>query len=267
MAKVTGEARTVEVEAAFGPPTLQGFAVDLENFSGPFDLLLRLIARRQLALTEVALASVTDEFLAYLKVNPDLSSATDFLVVAATLLHMKAAALLPRESAADNELDEDLEAADLLFARLLQYRAFQQTAAMLEARWKTFAGSEPRIVPMEEPYASLRPALRWTVTPEDLAGMAANALADKPRPDHAEHVTSVAASFDVEFRYVEGVLASMGEATFASLVEGETEPAVIVTRFLAVLELYRRGLIRFEQNEPMGDLFVVMTPGEGEQGG
>lgn len=135
-----GEAAIVESEETFGPQTLRGFEVDLENFQGPFDLLLRLIARHDLDLTEVALAAVTDEFLQYLRQAPDLSSATDFLVVAATLLDMKAAALLP-QMPGEEPSAEDLEARDLLFARLLQYRAFKDAAAVLSELWLTSAGA------------------------------------------------------------------------------------------------------------------------------
>lgn len=153
-----GDSEPLETESTYGPPSLREFDVSLENFTGPFDLLLRLIARRQMDLTQIALAAVTDEFLAYIRKQPDLSSATDFLVVAATLLHMKAAALLPKNAVEDDILDEDLEARDLLFARLLQYRALQQAAEVLVKQWDKHAGTVPRSVPLQEPYASLLPS-------------------------------------------------------------------------------------------------------------
>ncbi|WRS29758.1 ScpA family protein [Actinomycetaceae bacterium MB13-C1-2] len=243
-------------EETFGPQTLRGFEVDLDNFQGPFDLLLRLIARHDLDLTEVALAAVTDEFLQYLRGSPDLSSATDFLVVAATLLDMKAAALLP-QIPGEEPSAEDLEARDLLFARLLQYRAFKDAAAVLSELWRTSAGGVPRAVPLEQPYASMLPELRWSTTPEQLALIAEAALTSKPRPDLAEHVARISASLDEELKVVRDHLRREGSATFARLIEGATIPAIVVTRFLALLELYRRGRVSFDQPEPMGKLLIT----------
>lgn len=240
----------------FGPQTLRGFEVDLDNFQGPFDLLLRLIARHDMDLTEVALAAVTDEFLRYLRQTPDLSSATDFLVVAATLLDMKAAALLP-QLPGEEPSAEDLEARDLLFARLLQYRAFKDAAAVLAELWRTSAGSVPRAVPLEQPYASMLPELRWTTNAQQLAELAQVALAKKSRPDQAEHVARIVASLDEELRTVRDRLRRDGKATFSQLIEDASAPAVIVTRFLALLELYRRGRVSFDQPVPMGKLVVV----------
>lgn len=252
----TDEATMVPSSETFGPQTLRGFEVDLENFQGPFDLLLRLIARHDLDLTEVALAAVTDEFLHYLRQSPDLSSATDFLVVAATLLDMKAAALLP-QIPGEEPSAEDLEARDLLFARLLQYRAFKDAADVLSDLWKQNAGGVPRAVPLEQPYASMLPELRWSTTPDQLALIASGALAGKPRPDLAEHVARITASLDEELKTIRDRLRRDGKATFTQLIEGADGPAVIVTRFLALLELYRRGRVSFDQPEPMGKLVIT----------
>ena len=239
----------------FGPATLRSFDVALDNFTGPFDLLLQLIARRDLDLTEVALAEVTDEFLAFIKQYPDLSSATDFLVVAATLLDMKAAALLP-QLPGEEPADEDLEARDLLFSRLLQYRAFKDAAEVLAGRWKEFSSAVPRAVPLEQPYASMLPELRWTLTPQALALMATEALAEKARPDMADHVARLSVSLDEELLIVSQRLQTDGECTFGGLIEDTSDLAVVVTRFLALLELYRRGDVAFEQPEPMGELII-----------
>ncbi len=247
----------------FGPATLRGFEVELDNFQGPFDLLLRLIARRDLDLTEVALAAVTDEFLAYMQKFPDLSSATDFLVVAATLLDMKAAALLP-QLLGQEPSDEDLEARDLLFSRLLQYRAFKDASQVLAKRWRDFSGGVSRSVPLEEPYAFMLPELRWTITAESLVMIAVEALAERPRPDMAEHVARISASLDEELRIVQDRLESKGRCSFAELIEGAPASAVVVTRFLALLELYRRGRVMFDQPEPMAQLMVVWFAGNEE---
>lgn len=250
-----------QANETFGPQTLRGFEVELDNFQGPFDLLLRLIARRDMDLTEVALAAVTDEFLVYLRVNPDLSSATDFLVVAATLLEMKAAALLPQVPG-EEPASEDLEARDLLFSRLLQYRAFKEAAAVLQERWVANSGSVPRSVPLEERYARLLPELKWTVTPALLAELAAQALAEKPRPDLAEHVARASASLEQELTIVSRDLRTHGTRTFGQLIADASEPVVVVTRFLALLELYRQGRVHFEQPEPMAPLMVVWSAGK-----
>lgn len=248
---------TLEVEATYGPVSLREFDVTLTNFTGPFDLLLRLIASRQMDLTEVALAAVTDEFLGYIRRSPDLTSATDFLVVAATLLHMKAAALVPGAGDEDDLAEEDLEARDLLFARLLQYKALQEAAAALGRRWEESSGTAPRLVPLQEPYASMLPELRWSLTKVELAQLAAEALTDRPRPDQAEHVGRPAASFEEELAFVARNLKERGNATFAQIIEGADSAAVVVTRFLAVLQLYRQGSLQFDQEGPMATLAVT----------
>lgn len=137
------------------------FAVSLPVFEGPFDLLLSLIARKKLDITEVALAQVTDEFIAFMKSSPDLSRTTEFLVVAATLLDMKAAHLLPSVDEEDNASEADLEARDLLFSRLLQYRAFKEAAKHIDERMGEYGSYVARDVPLEPHFASLLPELRW----------------------------------------------------------------------------------------------------------
>lgn len=251
----------VKEQGTFGPATLAGFQVTLENFEGPFDLLLRLIARREMDLTQVALSEVTDEFLSHVRQSPSLASATDFLVVAATLLHMKAAALLPRADG-DAELAEDLEAWDLLFARLLQYRAYKQIAQEFRERWAVNAGAVARAVPMEEPFSSLLSPLQWSVTAEHLASLAKEALTEQGRPDEAEHVARPEVSFEQQLMEVES-LVSVGEPfTFEELVGGQNKP-VIVARFLALLVLYRKGVLTLEQTAPLGDIFIVPCGGGG----
>lgn len=235
-----------EAEEPFGPPTLHGFRVSLENFQGPFDLLLRLIASKELDLTQVALAEVTDEFLAYIRRVPSLSSATDFLVVAATLLRMKAAALLPRMEGESEDLEEDLEAWEILFARLLQLRAFQTAGATLGRLWDEHAGTIPRVVPLPPPFNALLSPLRWEVSGQEIRDLAASALTEPVRPDLADHVGRLSVSFDEELSYVRGHLRREPETTFDELVAG-APTAVVVARFLAVLQLYRDGVLSFEQ--------------------
>lgn len=227
----------------------------LDNFEGPFDLLLRLIANREMDLTQVALSEVTDEFLSYLRQNRSLGSATDFLVVAATLLHMKSAELLPKVEREEGPLDEDLEAWDLLFARLLQYQAFKQVAESFSVRWSENAAAVGRAVPMEPPFDALLSPLKWAVTADDLARLAAAALTVAPRPDLAEHVARHDVSFDQELEEVRDLIRREGMTTFAALTKDEPSP-VIVARFLALLVLYREGRVEFQQSHQMGELTI-----------
>ncbi|WP_350257239.1 ScpA family protein [Scrofimicrobium sp. R131] len=237
------------------PAELDAFQVELEVFQGPFDLLLQLIARRQLDITEIALAQVTDEFIAHMRRVPDLSTTTEFLVVAATLLEMKAAQLLP-QTERDPGVDEDLSARDLLFSRLLQYRAFKGVAETIRERLSQQRLAVPRSVPLEPQFAQLLPELVWQTTPEQLAALALGVLAEKPRPDQAQHVNRPGASLEEELAIVEKRLRRGREATFADLVQDAANVAVVVTRFLAVLELYRRGDVQFTQPQELGPLTI-----------
>ena len=226
----------------------EGFSVELDVFSGPFDLLLQLISKHQLDVTEVALAQVTDEFLAYAFSSGeewDLSQASQFLVIAATLLDLKALRLLPRSAESDEEDLELLEARDLLFARLLQYR--QASAA------------HPRLVPLEPQFAQLLPELIWSIGPNELAAIAAAAFSrdtsePQVRVDHLHHpVVPVAEQAQVILQR----LKSTSRLTFRALVADASSPAVIVSRFLALLELYRDEVLDFDQAHPEDELAVV----------
>ena len=244
-----------------------GFEVRLENFSGPFDLLLGLITKHQLDVTEVALARVTDDFIAHLRAvsagegDWDLDEASEFLVVAATLLDLKAARLLP---AADVEDPEDLallEARDLLFARLLQYRAYKQVAAVLGEAFAQASRRVPRAVAVEPHFERLLPELVLTVSPEQLAAVAARALTPKPEPVVGlEHLHASAVSVREQAALLVERLRRSGSLTFAQIAqdagEGELGTLVVVARFLAVLELFRERRVRLEQPEALGTLTV-----------
>ena len=254
------------------------FEVHLENFTGPFDLLLGLIGKHQLDITEVALARVTDEFIAHIRATSaagdgwDLDEASEFLVVAATLLDLKAARLLP---AADVEDAEDLallEARDLLFARLLQYRAYKQVAEVLAERMAEGSRRVPRAVALEPHLERLLPELVLTVTPEQFAAVAARALTPKPVPtvrlDHL-HVSTV--SVREQAAVVVARLRVRGSATFAELVadagSGPEATLVVVARFLALLELFRERQVTLEQPEALGPLTVRWQPEVGAPSG
>jgi len=237
-----------------------GFHVHLDIFEGPFDLLLSLIAKRQLDVTLVALAQVTDEFIAHIKLGDgdwDLDQASGFLVVAATLLDLKVARLLPSADEGDEEDLALLEARDLLFARLLQYRAFKQIAALLAARFASEGRRYPRAVPMEPAFTALLPEVLIGVTPEQFATLAARAMTPKPRPMVAvDHLHAPKVSVREQAVLIASHLREHGAATFRRLTADADATLVVVARFLALLELYREGAIAFDQVTPLGELHV-----------
>ena len=235
------------------------FAVSLPVFEGPFDLLLSLIARKKLDITEVALAQVTDEFIAFMQASPDLSRTTEFLVVAATLLDMKASHLLPVIDEEENTSLADLEARDLLFSRLLQYRAFKEAAKYLDQRMGEYSSYVARDVPLEAHFATLLPELRWLTTPEDLARLAADALSAATPTVQVTHLHDPVVPVREQALLVSAMLAQAGSMTFHELVEDAATRAVVVSRFLALLELYRRGAVEFDQENALGALTIHWT--------
>ncbi|MDC4233292.1 segregation/condensation protein A [Actinomyces sp. B33] len=238
------------------------FQVALDVFEGPFDLLLQLIARKKLDITEVALSEVTDEFIAHMRLFPDLSRTTEFLVVAATLLDMKAAQLLPSPEGADDLRAEDLEARDLLFSRLLQYRAFKMAAARIEQALDSTSRAHPRHVPLEPHFAQLLPELVWVASPEDLARVAAEALSSQPPTVAVAHLHDPVVPVREQALIVSRRLRAAGRATFHDLVADAASTAVVVSRFLALLELFRRGAVEFIQEEALGKLTISWTGGD-----
>jgi segregation and condensation protein A len=252
-------------EAADQPAGSHGFEVHLDVYSGPFDLLLGLIAKHRLDITEVALAQVTDEFLTYLRPGGgdgwDLSQASEFLVVAATLLDLKAARLLPAGDVDDIEDLELLEARDVLFLRLLQYRAYKEVAADLAERWARGARSYPRAVSLEPEQAALLPELVWTLGPDRLAELAARALAPRPAPPGVDlaHLHAPAVSVREQAAVLADRLRRHPAMSFRTLVADAGERLVVVARFLALLELFREGAVAFDQLTPLGELTVRWT--------
>jgi segregation and condensation protein A len=244
-----------------------GFHVRLQNFEGPFDLLLSLISRRQLDVTEVALSQVTDEFLSYMSVADewDLGQATEFLVIASTLLDLKAARLLP---AADVEDEEDLallEARDLLFARLLQYRAYKLAAAYLGELERAQARRHGRAVALEAPFAQLLPDVLIGITPARFAALAADALTPKAPPRVTiDHLHTPQVSVREQMFVLRDRLRRHGAATFRSLVADCQSTLEVVARFLGVLELYRDGVVAFDQAAALAELRVRWVAGQGE---
>ncbi|WP_245784578.1 segregation and condensation protein A [Geodermatophilus amargosae] len=239
------------------------FTVRLTNFEGPFDLLLQLISRHQLDVTEIALSVVTDEFIAHLRAlgdELDLDQASEFLVVASTLLDLKAARLLPAADIEDEDDLELLEARDLLFARLLQYRAYKQAAAFLRERETVAAGRHAREAPLEPRFAELLPEVLLGITPERFAALAAQALTPKEPPTvGVAHLHAPPVSVAEQLLAVRTALVGAGTLTFRSLTGDCTTTMEVVARFLALLELYRQQRVTFTQPTPLGELHVRWT--------
>ncbi|MFE9890356.1 segregation and condensation protein A [Streptomyces scopuliridis] len=258
-------------EPASAPEAAPGdgrFTVRLVNFEGPFDLLLQLISKHKLDVTEVALSKVTDEFMAHIRaMGPDwdLDQTTEFLVVAATLLDLKAARLLPAAEVEDEADLALLEARDLLFARLLQYRAYKQVAQIFSERLDTEARRYPRTVGLEPHHAALLPEVVISIGPEGFARLAVKAMQPKPRPQvYVEHIHAPLVSVREQAGIVVARLRERGEASFQALTEDAADTLTVVARFLALLELYRERAVALDQEEALGTLMVRWTGGDGD---
>ncbi|MGH3979982.1 MAG: segregation and condensation protein A [Pseudonocardiaceae bacterium] len=245
------------------------FMVRLDNFEGPFDLLLQLISQQQMDVTEVALHRVTDEFIAHLRVlgdSFDLDETTGFLVVAATLLDLKAARLLP---AAEVENEDDLallEARDLLFARLLQYRAYKQVASLFAELETGALRRYPRSVALEDRFAGLLPEVMLGVDAARFAELAAAVFRPKPPPVVSlEHLRANNVSVREHAALLRSRLAAEGQASFRMLVADCEHTMEVVARFLALLDLYRDSVVAFDQVDPLGELHVRWIGGPPEQ--
>ncbi len=241
-----------------------GFSVRVAGFEGPFDLLLALIAKHRIEVTELALHVVTDDFVAHVRDQGpawDLDEATSFLVVAATLLDLKAARLLPDGSVEDEEDLALLEARDLLFARLLQYRAFKEVSGRLDAMLGHAATRRARDVGLEPWLAQLLPEVLLGLDPAQFAAIAEAALAPRP-PDPGvsiEHVHAPAVSVREQAAVLIERLRRRGVASFWALTEDAASTLVVVGRFLALLELYQEGVVSFEQATPLAELMIRWT--------
>ena len=250
---------TATAEAEVEP----GFSVSLSNFSGPFDLLLTLISKHEMDITEVSLSRVTDEFIAYLRglnTEDELDAASEFLVVAATLLDLKVAGLLPQGELVDAEDVALLEARDLLFARLLQYRAFKEAAVWFSRGLDAESTRHFRAVRLEEKYRRQTPELVWTLSLSDFAALAALAFAPRELPTVGlDHLHAPLVSIREQAAHVVALLRRGEPMTFRQLIAGADQKGVIIARFLAVLELYRGGSISYDQIEPLGELTLHWT--------
>ncbi|QES40794.1 segregation/condensation protein A [Streptomyces venezuelae] len=243
------------------------FTVRLANFEGPFDLLLQLISKHKLDVTEVALSKVTDEFMAHIRAmgaDWDLDQTTEFLVVAATLLDLKAARLLPTAEVEDEADLALLEARDLLFARLLQYRAYKQVADIFSGRLDDEARRYPRTVGLEPHHAELLPEVVISIGAEGFAKLAVKAMQPRAKPQvYVEHIHAPLVSVQEQAGLVVARLREQGEASFQVLVADAGDTLTVVARFLALLELYREKAVALDQEDPLGELMVRWTGGDG----
>ena len=245
------------------------FSVHLDNFDGPFDLLLQLISRHKMDITEISLSLVTDEFIAFIRALEAsgegwrLDQATEFLVVAATLLDLKAARLLPSGEVDDEEDLALLEARDILFARLLQYRAFKEIAATFSERISMADKFFPRVVALDPTLSALLPEVLIGVGPQRFAAIAERVLTPKAAPVvSVEHLHLALVSVAEESRVVVEALRRSKSMSFRNLVSDAENTMVIVARFLALLDLYRQGVLRFDQVMALGELQISWTGSE-----
>ena len=261
---ITGD---ISVEEATDVNAASGrFSVHLANFDGPFDLLLQLISRHKMDVTEVSLSIVTDEFISFIRALEasgegwELEQATEFLVVAATLLDLKAARLLPSGDVEDEEDLALLEARDLLFARLLQYRAFKEIAATFSERIATADKSFARVVALDPALAALLPEVLIGVGAARFAAIAERVLTPKVAPVVAvQHLHMALVSVAEESKMVVEALRHSKSLSFRNLIADADSTLVVVARFLALLDLYRQGVLRFDQVIALGELQISWT--------
>ena len=253
-------AAPLKSELIDGADRSAGFALNIGNFDGPFDLLLSLISKHEMDITEVALSKVTDEFISYLKTldeAQELEQATEFLVIAATLLDLKIAGLLPKGEVVDADDVALLEARDLLFARLLQYRAFKDVSAWFADSFASELGRTPREVQVEERFREQKPELNWTMSLDEFSRLAEEVLTPKLIPNVGlTHLHAPRVSIREQAAEVISILRRSPKVTFREVIASVSDRAVVVARFLAVLELYRYNAIAFEQESPLGDLLI-----------
>ena len=238
-----------------------GFSLSLGNFDGPFDLLLSLISKHEMNITEIALSKVTDEFISYLKTldgEEEMDQASEFLVIAATLLDLKIAGLLPKGEVVDAEDVALLEARDLLFARLLQYRAFKEVSSYFSTSMALEALRIARDVRLEDRFKKQKPELVWTMTLAEFGVLAQDAMTPREIPSVGlAHLHAPRVSIREQAAEVVSMLKRSIRMTFRELIGSIKDRAIVVARFLSVLELYRLSAITFEQETPLGDIKIA----------
>ena len=255
-----------EVEAAIG----SGFQVNLEVYSGPFDALLGMIANNKLELTEVSLSSITEEFLAYVRgldFTKNMDEASAFLDVASILVEAKSVAILPGGEENHEQSLEALRERDLLFARLIQYRAYKQAAGDFRARFAANSGRFPHPAYMDEGIQAMLPELVWTLTPAELAKLAAQVIANAPASEvsvHQLHVPLVdlrAQSVVVRDRLRKALESGSQSMSFSELTQDCASRIEVVARFMAVLVFFKQGVLQYRQNGPFEELHLRWVAG------
>ena len=270
------EGNSAEAEISTEESSTSGFQVNLEVYSGPFDALLGMIANNKLELTEVSLSSITEEFLTYVRgldFTKNMDEASAFLDIASILVEAKSVAILPggEDSQHDEQSLEALRERDLLFARLLQYRAYKQAAGDFRARIAANAGRFPHPAAMDEGIAAMLPELVWTLTPLELAQLAAQVIANAPASEvsiHQLHVPLVdlrAQSLVVRDRLI-AALESKGDQSmsFSELTRDCTSRIEVVARFMAVLVFFKQGVLQYQQDGPFAELHLRWVSGVDE---
>ena len=270
------EGSSAEAEISTEESATSGFRVNLEVYSGPFDALLGMIANNRLELTEVSLSSITEEFLTYVRgldFTKNMDEASAFLDIASILVEAKSVAILPggEDSQHDEQSLEVLRERDLLFARLLQYRAYKQAAGDFRARIAANSGRFPHPAAMDEGVAAMLPELVWTLTPLELARLTAQVIAKAPASEvsiHQLHVPLVdlrAQSLVVRDRLI-AALESKGDQSisFSELTRDCTSRIEVVARFMAVLVFFKQGVLQYQQDGPFAELHLRWVPGVAE---
>lgn len=270
------EGNSAEAEISTEESATSGFQVNLEVYSGPFDALLGMIANNKLELTEVSLSSITEEFLTYVRgldFTKNMDEASAFLDIASILVEAKSVAILPgsEDSQHDEQSLEALRERDLLFARLLQYRAYKQAAGDFRARIAVNSGRFPHPAAMDEAVAAMLPELVWTLTPLELAQLAAQVIANAPASEvsiHQLHVPLVdlrAQSLVVRDRLI-AALEFKGDQSmsFSELTRDCTSRIEVVARFMAVLVFFKQGVLQYQQDGPFAELHLRWVPGVDE---
>lgn len=270
------EGNSAEAEISTEESSTSGFQVNLEVYSGPFDALLGMIANNKLELTEVSLSSITEEFLTYVRgldFTKNMDEASAFLDIASILVEAKSVAILPgsEDSQHDEQSLEALRERDLLFARLLQYRAYKQAAGDFRARIAANSGRFPHPAAMDEAVAAMLPELVWTLTPLELAQLAAQVIANAPASEvsiHQLHVPLVdlrAQSLVVRDRLI-AALEFKGDQSmsFSELTRDCTSRIEVVARFMAVLVFFKQGVLQYQQDGPFAELHLRWVPGVDE---
>ncbi len=245
------------------------FKVSIDSFEGPFDLLLRLVSRQKVAIGSVSISQIADQFLEELgrMERLDLDVASDFLLVASTLLQIKAESLLPKPVSADmRELEEltDEQAREVLAERLVRYKQFKNAAAAMDGMLDEALKLHPRPFGPDPQFLAVLPDFLRQTTLDDLGMRAAACLARREVfLLESEHIAAKPIPLEKYVRSLYGRIAQEKHASFSQLVGPDAPTAIVVVSFLAVLELFKRDLVNVAQRHPFGDITVTYVEHDG----